>query len=220
MTLSLGPGVSFCFVNEIAIILSLRSGRYSALPPPTTEELRRVCSGGSVSAETLEKLDGAIRAGLFLLSEPNGTPLQPCGATAASRSRVYRQEAQMNSVLMSAVWHRVAATVALSVRRADCVFKSRFEIGVRNTHEMTDDNGIDRVCVAHRAINGSIGRHNRCLPTALGLASHLASRRIQANVIIGVRPSPFSAHAWVQLGDELLNDEPDAVKIFTPIASL
>jgi hypothetical protein len=45
---------------------------------------------------------------------------------------------------------------------------------------------------------GILPRDPRCLTTSLVLTSVLARRGIPATLVIGVRPDPFAAHAWVE----------------------
>jgi hypothetical protein len=45
----------------------------------------------------------------------------------------------------------------------------------------------------------------------------LDRRGARASIVFGVTGTPFKAHCWVQLGDQLLNDSLDNVTPFTPI---
>lgn len=45
----------------------------------------------------------------------------------------------------------------------------------------------------------------------------LSRRRTTASLVIGVKVSPFGAHAWVQDGEVVLNDFVDVARIYTPI---
>jgi hypothetical protein len=45
---------------------------------------------------------------------------------------------------------------------------------------------------------GVLPRDPRCLRTSLVLTALLARRGIPATLVIGVRPHPFAAHAWVE----------------------
>jgi transglutaminase-like putative cysteine protease len=45
---------------------------------------------------------------------------------------------------------------------------------------------------------GVLPRDPRCLTTSLVLTALLARRGIPATLVIGVRPDPFAAHAWVE----------------------
>ena len=56
-----------------------------------------------------------------------------------------------------------------------------------------------------------------CLLDSLALLNVLQARGGQADLVFGVTASPFSAHCWVQLEDQVLNDHLDRVLAFTPI---
>ena len=45
---------------------------------------------------------------------------------------------------------------------------------------------------------GILPHDPRCLTTSLVLTALLARRGIRATLVIGVRPDPFAAHAWVE----------------------
>lgn len=56
-----------------------------------------------------------------------------------------------------------------------------------------------------------------CLFDSLVLAGYLTSHAIECTFIIGVSTKPFTAHAWVQIGELVLNDTAEHVQTFTPI---
>jgi hypothetical protein len=56
-----------------------------------------------------------------------------------------------------------------------------------------------------------------CLLDSLMLADFLRRQQIPAHLLIGVATKPFSAHAWVQLDNFVLNDTVERVQGFTPI---
>lgn len=59
--------------------------------------------------------------------------------------------------------------------------------------------------------------HQRCLEDSLILAEFLRSHGYPASLVIAIHPMPFSAHAWVQLGDCVIDDPVEAVKMYSPI---
>ena len=69
------------------------------------------------------------------------------------------------------------------------------------------------------------GRHHfvraRCLHQSLALRGWLRAEGLPAHLRIGVRTVDGSllAHAWVELGGEVVNDRADAVSGFTPLTS-
>ena len=59
--------------------------------------------------------------------------------------------------------------------------------------------------------------HNRCLVDSLILAEFLHRYGYPARLVIAIEPMPFSAHAWVQLGECVIDDTVEAVRRFAPI---
>jgi hypothetical protein len=65
----------------------------------------------------------------------------------------------------------------------------------------------------------SYSASNRCLFDSLVLAYFLRSHGVRCMFVMGVKSSPFAAHAWVQLNDQVLNSTPEFVRSFTPIVA-
>ncbi len=59
--------------------------------------------------------------------------------------------------------------------------------------------------------------HKNCLHDSLALVGFLASEGAFPRWVIGVKTRPFGAHAWVQLGATVLNDQHEMVRQFRPI---
>jgi hypothetical protein len=60
----------------------------------------------------------------------------------------------------------------------------------------------------------------RCLFDSLVLALFLSRKKIPCTFVIGVSTKPFLAHAWVQIGEFVLNDTAEHVQTFTPILAV
>lgn len=58
---------------------------------------------------------------------------------------------------------------------------------------------------------------DRCLLDSLVLLAVLRKYNVPASLTVGVAPKPFSAHAWVQVQDCVLDDSVEHVREFTPI---
>lgn len=56
-----------------------------------------------------------------------------------------------------------------------------------------------------------------CLPTALAARRLLASRGVEARLVLGVRKYPFGAHAWIRSGDVTIDYPADHHKMFAAI---
>jgi Transglutaminase-like superfamily len=59
--------------------------------------------------------------------------------------------------------------------------------------------------------------HRRCLFDSFVLAAFLIRQRVSCSFVIGVSTKPFRAHAWVQIGQFVLNDTAEHVQTFAPI---
>ncbi len=59
-----------------------------------------------------------------------------------------------------------------------------------------------------------------CLYRAYLLRTLLRRAGADAQWVFGVRTWPFSAHCWLQLGDAVLDDDPDRIAAYTPIMTV
>lgn len=58
---------------------------------------------------------------------------------------------------------------------------------------------------------------NKCLLKSMSLKYFLDFHGFKTDLIIGVKTNPFFAHAWLQIGDLVLNDDIDRVGDYSPI---
>jgi hypothetical protein len=61
---------------------------------------------------------------------------------------------------------------------------------------------------------------NHCLLDSLVLSVFLTNRRVPSTFVIGVATKPFLAHAWVQIGDSVLNDTSEYTQMFSPLLAV
>jgi hypothetical protein len=59
-----------------------------------------------------------------------------------------------------------------------------------------------------------------CLEQSLALYVLLRRRGVPAELKLGVQPFPFNAHAWVELDGEPLNEDPEGIARFVPLAEM
>jgi hypothetical protein len=60
----------------------------------------------------------------------------------------------------------------------------------------------------------------RCLFDSLVLAVFLTKQKIPCTFVIGVSTKPFLAHAWLQIGELVLNDTAEHVQMFKAILAI
>jgi hypothetical protein len=77
-----------------------------------------------------------------------------------------------------------------------------------------------QVVAAFQASQKLLSASGRCLLVSIALMQDLLRRGVIAELVIGVRSTPFAAHAWVQQGELLLNDRLDVVRAYTPLMML
>lgn len=76
---------------------------------------------------------------------------------------------------------------------------------------------LDDVVRSANAARYLFNIHDQCLVTSLALLDYLSTHGFHADLVLGVRATPFSAHAWVQAGGRILNDRIDTVRLYRPI---
>jgi hypothetical protein len=59
-----------------------------------------------------------------------------------------------------------------------------------------------------------------CLFDSLVLSVFLTRRRVPCTLVLGVSTRPFAAHAWVQIGECVLNDTVEHVQTYNPILAI
>lgn len=79
------------------------------------------------------------------------------------------------------------------------------------------DGTTDKLAAAFRVASLFIKAEGNCLPRTLAFVWLARRRRCDANLVLGVRINPFSAHCWAQGGDVVLNDRLDRTILFKPI---
>ncbi len=57
----------------------------------------------------------------------------------------------------------------------------------------------------------------RCLEQSLALYVLLRRRGIPVDLRLGVQPYPFTAHAWLELNGNALNEHPEVIRQFVPL---
>jgi hypothetical protein len=61
---------------------------------------------------------------------------------------------------------------------------------------------------------------DQCLFHALSLLKFLAQYNIHPTWVIAVRPTPWAAHSWLQLGTLVLDCTPEEISGYTPILAI
>lgn len=83
-----------------------------------------------------------------------------------------------------------------------------------------DEAVIMDVLARFQTLSPWLPRQGACLYRASVLLRALRYAGQDAVWVFGVRTWPFSAHCWLQIGDQVLDDDPDRVGLYTPIMAV
>jgi hypothetical protein len=124
--------------------------------------------------------------------------------------------------ILSAAAARISVHTLLKLRGFGWAYRS--VIATKEKHGSANEGDARRAAAgiraAFQATDLLMGKTNRCLPRSLAFLRLCNAQGHFPSLVVGVRTNPFTAHAWVQAGDTVLNDGVDQVRVFTPIMVL
>jgi len=82
----------------------------------------------------------------------------------------------------------------------------RSAIGARRQTARVDPGFEDEVCDAMNLALSLYWKRVFCLQRSVTIARLLLSGGLDAHVVIGCRPEPFTSHAWVEIDGRVVND--------------
>ena len=80
---------------------------------------------------------------------------------------------------------------------------------------LTADYGMECVCDAVDMASIWYWKHVLCLQRSAATACLLKKHGIPAQMVIGVQQTPFKAHAWVEVGGQVVNDKPYTPEMYS-----
>jgi hypothetical protein len=220
MPVGLRPGVSFCEASGHLVFLDIEADRYFGLSANAETAFRRLLEGRPQTSRALSG-DIFLESGL-LVDEPDAFPVTPCGDITVARASLLDQPLPRVCLLatLRALIGLSAARLTLRVgglaRALRAVTARKARLAARPAHPAT----LESQAAAFHRCALLVRSHDQCLARSLALVRALAAHGEAADLVIGVRVRPFSAHAWVQKDDLLLNESCDAVRGYTPILVL
>ncbi|WP_395396469.1 lasso peptide biosynthesis B2 protein (plasmid) [Novosphingobium sp. BL-8A] len=218
MVYALPGGLSFCLAGDRLVFLDLPSDRYFCLSPPIEADFRALIEGRTQSGSIPKRL----QAGNLLIAEEMVNDIAHCLAPAVTGElRGDPQNLMFHDRLAAIGWilrsrtelkvRGLAVTIQHLINRKAVIGKAL------PISDAARERNLSRVAASFRMASGIIGAHGQCLPRSLAIAHRLLSLRISPMLILGVRLTPFAAHAWVQVDGMLMNECRERTDVFTPI---
>ena len=97
-----------------------------------------------------------------------------------------------------------------------CAAVQRFR--VRAIHGSGQNRNIEKICRAVERACVWYPRRALCLQRSAVTTCLLRFSGIPAYLVIGAQPMPFAAHAWVEVGDAVVNDHKNIRRIYRELA--
>lgn len=212
-----------CIAGQKVIFLDLSASRYLALPPLSTQAFRRLVAGkGKIFDGDEEALAPLIEAGYLI---PNSSDYRHFDRPATDDptgdiSSCNRQRFRVRQFLIALYWE-LLTSARLKFHPLSSVVAQYQNIRCRS---VVDGDiawfKMRRWASAFDSTALILGRADRCLARSLALLKVLRRSGVAAELVIGVRSDPFSAHAWVQREGVVLNDTLEQITNYTPIMVL
>ncbi len=211
------PGMYFCVSNSRVICLDILADRYFGFSDCTDRALQALLTGRELMPHEIDHLSQLCIEGILVAN----------ASSPAHAMTLLEPQTDSGSLSLGPDFHQ---TVALAL---GLLLLSGFELRARplsqiverirtvnakptealNTKKIPRDN----ILAAFAACRKIMSAQDKCLKNALALFRLLRIYGHPCQFVIGVRSRPFAAHAWVQDGAEVLIDELDNVRLYTPI---
>ena len=219
MAVTLREGLHTCVANGRVVLLDIDNDRYFALSTDLETTFRGLATGMSedhLPAAHIQRLRDQN-----VIVQTNAGASFPVAPSIARPSQSYFDQSAgpVNPVtFLSALikQHRARRQPnPLSIVDALLSVRSTTQAGPQPGYRVTK--AMMNRLHAYLATRRLIGTRDQCLFQSLTLFHFLARHGWYPKLVIAVKMSPFGAHAWLQEGDAVLNDQLDQVLPFTPI---
>lgn len=223
MYLSIRDDVYCCTCAEQVIVLDARAERYFMLPERLRSAFLRLWDGVAPEERDPILLRSLISTGIVTSDQvPTGRCAQPVVVTQPRRELAVHTAHRIPwTEVAYAAFHQMSCR--LTLRRGQLMVVLADLQGDPRDSPVADDTlheQISRVAMAFRATSGLIRQQDQCLPRSISFARICKKRGVKVTLVIGVALDPFSAHAWVQEGDAVLNDTIERIRCYTPILAV
>ncbi len=206
-------------VEGRSIFLDLARDRYFALPADLEAAFRQAVESPCDSTIAPDEVERLIRAGVLEAADEGQMPAHPAPIVAPAADRVsvaYPSKASL-MLLVQVVLAQLMASLMVRIVPMRVIARHLKRLNTGESRDGGDVNATDRLAAAFRRASVLIRVEGNCLPRTLAFVWLARRRRCDANLVIGVRINPFSAHCWAQAGNVVLNDRLDRAILFKPI---
>lgn len=216
-TLCLREGVHCCIANGRTAFLDVNADRYFGLPESMEADFQAFMKDGRhivnlprsltplLSAALIERREAAPFASAYTI---------PPGPVLAGASDIAMEQPSALDIV-DALWSqiRVARMLRSSPLKTCLTNIPARKKATSQKYPLPPA----RLVAAFLSTKRFVGTQDRCLRWSLAMIDFLARHEYYPQLVLGVRMAPFAAHAWVQHGNIVLNDEVDQVRPYSAI---
>ena len=223
---ALNPDASYCEVGGTIIAMNRVSERYQLFTGPQVRwfnEIRAAASPDPISPEALRFAAALGTYGILMPAGAGSGPIAPFSYPPATASLFDLTAAHTPGLAPSAAIRFLQACLRARplqgrwpVRRCVSAVRS-WKQRLPSAPVFADTRLGAHVASFQTWSTLFITTHDACLPRSLVLLAYLALRGIPADLVFGVRLSPFMAHCWAQYGHTVLNDHLENTAAFAPV---
>ena len=215
--LRLRPGISFGWVRGELVFLDAERDRYFSLRGDAARLFSTLCD------DPAAELDPAARSLLLAtgLMEESAVGSIPIAARShIPLTSLYDLPGATGRPNVLAIFEIAARLVPIrrALAREGVAGRLRriadMKASARHVDPRQDPIAFSRRFIAARPL---VPIGTNCLSDSLALMEFIVSRGSTADLLLGVKLSPFAAHAWVQTSDLILNDHVDYVSEYSPV---
>ncbi len=212
----LRKGLHGRIVSGVPVFLDVDQGRYFFL----RGDLARRFEAFSINCATEDDFRTLATCGLLVGSEgaiERATPIPVANAS---------YPADKSCAASAAL---IAQAGALQVFQIMFVARTRFSNIIEKTVSAKVQGGQStparagrsqgEIAAAFARVQRMVPSIDRCLPRSLAVAAMLRRHGHEPTIVLGVQ-FPFAAHCWVQCGNQVVGDDLDRVRTFTPILAI
>lgn len=212
MTEKLPPWISYCEVEDRAIILDVRGNRYFMA---SGKAMRALATAAPLAAPS--SLRGVFQEACNELPSFS-TACDPIPAALEHSAETGRTRVVM-SLMLSAAATIISMRLKLGASNLDRLLWNAQQMN-RACLDRRPGRNLGDLIAAFECAERLIVERDKCLLRSLALQDFLARHGHVSALVFGVRLHPFRAHCWLQHGSTVLNDTIEVIGSFRPLRTV
>lgn len=211
----LREGLSFCRMDDGIVFLDRQRDRYFALAPAPAAAFALWLDGSALTHAQMQPL---IDLHLLVPDTRSTRDVSPCRRSAPADQALRPADPTAGAkAILEALGRRTLWSWRLRHRSLNDNLLALASHRQRCKGRRAPAQTAGRIVAAYAGAARWVSAYDQCLPTALSMTHWLIAQGLPAELLLGVKLHPFQAHSWVELEGQMLGDDPDHVRPFTPI---